>query len=98
MFNSGWTGPQSAFFDDFSLTLATVDGDEDGDGRVDGNDILIIQRGLGTTHDANDITAWKNNFGFGGATAAIGAVPEPGTFASAVIALALAAGAFRRTR
>jgi hypothetical protein len=42
--------PQSAFFDDLSLTLAggsTEDADFDNDGDVDGQDFLIWQRGVG---------------------------------------------------
>lgn len=48
--NSG-ANPQSAFFDDLSLTLAaapTNDADFNNDGIVDGRDFLIWQRGFGT--------------------------------------------------
>ncbi len=46
--NSG-ANPQSAFFDDLSLTLAaspTNDADFNNDGIVDGEDFLIWQRGF----------------------------------------------------
>jgi hypothetical protein len=45
--------------------------DKDVDGDVDGNDFLLIQRGLGTTYTAADITDWKTNFGSAG-----GGAPE----------------------
>jgi hypothetical protein len=59
-------------------------GDFDGDGDVDGNDFLVLQRGEGTGNIGADLTAWKANFGSGGA---IAAVPEPGS-----LLLALTAG------
>lgn len=56
--NSG-ANPQSAFFDDLSLTLAaspTNDADFNNDGVVDGADFLVWQRGFGTNSGAtNDI-------------------------------------------
>jgi len=55
--------------------------DYDGDNDVDGNDFLIWQRGLGTTHDADDLATWRTEFGQTAAAAAIGAVPEPGSLA-----------------
>lgn len=64
----------------------TADVDQDDD--VDGNDYLIIQRGIGGAYDADDIAAFKEQFGQGGSTAAaVGAVPEPSSLAM------LAAGA-----
>ena len=54
--------------------------------RVDGNDFLVWQRGLGTTHSAATLATWKANFG-APAVAAVGAVPEPSS-----IVLMLAAG------
>lgn len=82
---------QSAFFDDFSLQgpAPGVPGDWDNDLDVDGNDFLIIQRGLGTTTTAADIATWKANFGTHPVVGATGAVPEPASFAGAAI-LALA--------
>jgi len=61
-------------------------GDFDGDSDVDGNDFLVWQRGLGTTHSAATLATWKANFG-ATATAAAAAVPEPTS-----IALLLAVG------
>jgi hypothetical protein len=86
--------PQSAFFDDFSLTLAGSPGDQDGNGIVDGNDFLLIQRGLGSTTTPATLQEWKDNFGAGAAGAVAGTVPEPATLivaASAALAGALAA-------
>lgn len=52
-------------------------GDLDLDTDVDGADLLLFQRGLGTTYDAGDLADIRANFGAGGAVAAVGAVPEP---------------------
>ncbi|MBA3481404.1 MAG: hypothetical protein H0T51_06275 [Pirellulales bacterium] len=54
--------------------------DFDTDGDVDGNDFLVLQRGLGTTHDVDDLTAFQNEFGLlapPAAAVAVGAIPEP---------------------
>ena len=37
--------------------------DLDDDGDVDGNDFLLVQRGLGDPHDADDIAAFQEQFG-----------------------------------
>jgi hypothetical protein len=59
--------------------------DKDGDGDVDGNDFLLIQRGLGGAYDAGDIADFQAQFGPGGG--GVSAVPEPSSLT------ALAAGA-----
>jgi hypothetical protein len=59
--------------------------DIDGDGDVDGSDLLLIQHGVGGTYDAEDIAAFQAQFGQGGG--GVSAVPEPSSLA------ALAAGA-----
>ena len=64
---------------------ADVDLDDDGD--IDGNDLLLIQRGLGTTTTGADITAWQTAFGTP-AVPAVGAVPEPSTWALAAMVFA----------
>jgi hypothetical protein len=72
-------------------------GDVDLDGDVDGRDFLAIQRGFGTQYDASDISDFQTNFGMTSpATAAVGAVPEPGAQALVVIAAAGVAAARRR--
>jgi hypothetical protein len=70
--------------------------DKDGDGDVDGNDFLLIQRDLGGAYDASDIAEFRAQFGQGGGSG-VSAVPEPSSLT------ALAAGAagvawFRRRR
>ena len=68
-------------------------GDFDGNGDIDGGDVLTWQRGLGTTYDAADLDDWVTNFG--SATPVGAAVPEPATGLLAVAA-ALAAACGRR--
>jgi hypothetical protein len=104
MILSGASGPQSAFFDEFSLE-GPAPGDPadfDADGDVDGRDFLTWQRGhgipSGATKDQGDadgngaVNGLDYNAwkaGFGAtATPVAGAVPEPTTAAGAV-ALAL---------
>jgi hypothetical protein len=80
--------------------MPTEDADFDGDGDVDGEDFLIWQRGLGTGDNADgdangdnmvdgaDLTIWRDQFGPGTpATAAVAAIPEPGTLALAAAAI-----------
>jgi len=78
---------------------AGLEGDFDADNDVDGNDFLVWQRGLGTTHDADDLADWRANFGMSTArTTAAGttaAVPEPATWTALILA-GLAAAASRR--
>lgn len=54
-----------------------VPGDEDGDGDVDGQDFLVIQRGIGTTHTSQDLADWQANYGTSSVQSAVTAVPEP---------------------
>ena len=79
MFNSGASGPQSAFFDDFSLiqTIAGVPGDYNANGVVDGGDYVVFRDHVGTTFQLQnevagttpgtvtqeDYTAWRARFG-----------------------------------
>jgi hypothetical protein len=89
------TGGQSAFFDDFSLMASSAaPGDYDGNGIVDGNDFLVIQRGFGSLYSSTDFDAWKANFGNG---AAVGAVPEPASAGLVLLGVA-AVGGVRRSR
>jgi hypothetical protein len=78
------------------------DADFDGDGDVDGQDLLIWQRGVGPSGDladgdANgdnvvnglDLDIWENQFGTVGGTAATAAIPEPTTWAMAGLAMVI---------
>lgn len=76
------TGPQADF---------------DMDGDVDGNDFLLIQRGLGSTTDADDVAAFREEFGQTSAIGAVGAVPEP-TSLALLAAGAAGLAAYRRRR
>jgi hypothetical protein len=66
-----------------------ADVDLDNDNDVDGNDFLLIQRGLGTTTNAAMIAEWKTKFGGPPATGAAAGVPEPSAALLAVCGLAL---------
>jgi len=89
------TPGQSSFSGLAFVGFRTLPGDVDDDGDVDGNDFLLIQRGLGTTHDAGDLADWRANFGDTGAAAAAGAVPEPATIGLALLAIGAAMAARR---
>lgn len=83
--------------------------DFDGDGDVDGQDLLTWQRGVGTTGtgspstgdanedfdvDGDDLAIWSSQFGGAGSLGAVSAVPEPAAFAMA--AWLVAAAVYRR--
>jgi hypothetical protein len=87
---------------------AVENADFNADGKIDGNDFLAWQRNVGTgttlaqgdadgngAVNAADLAIWRTQFGNTGASAAIGAVPEPAGLCLAGMALA-ALGAFRR--
>ncbi|QDT73155.1 hypothetical protein [Lacipirellula limnantheis] len=84
---------------DYALTALTLEGaltalpgDFDADGRVDGADFLVWQRGespAGAT--ASDLALWQANFGAAAPLAAVAAaVPEPAT----LFQITIAAGVF----
>lgn len=72
-------------------------GDFDNNGRVDGNDFLVWQRGFGTTYNASHLATWKANFGSGAAEIAAGAIPEPTSLGLLFVA-GVALAASRRKR
>jgi hypothetical protein len=84
---------QTAFFDDFILeaSVASLPGDFNSDGKVDGLDLLVWQRNT----SVGSLADWKSNYGTG-SLAAVAAVPEP--MSGALLAFALAAGCLVRGR
>lgn len=84
-------GAQSAFFDDFSLMLASASTDADGDGDVDGQDFLLLQR-----NDPSLISQWEIDYG-SGSLSATQSVPEPNTAILLMGLLALSAAKRRST-
>jgi hypothetical protein len=67
--------------------LATLEGDFNGDGRVNAADYTKWRDNLGGLYSASDYAKWKANFGAGSGSSALSAVPEPG----AAVMLLLAA-------
>ncbi len=75
-------------FTQVSAAAAGLAGDFDGDGDVDGADFLAWQRGFPGSFDADDLTDWQNSYGPGPSASAAQAVPEPGSLALLLIAVA----------
>jgi hypothetical protein len=73
-----------------------VAGDFNGDGKVDGKDLLAWQTGFGGTYNGADLAVWEGNFGTSGSAAAAGGVPEPTSLVGAFLATAAFVGARRR--
>ncbi|QDT75094.1 lectin-like protein [Lacipirellula limnantheis] len=75
----------------------TVGGDFNLDGKVDGADFLVWQRG-GSPNPLSpaDLATWKGSYG--SATPVVGAVPEPASIGLALAAAGLVAGCARRRR
>jgi hypothetical protein len=105
-------GDDGVILKDFSVSVGPVVGlfDVDGDGVVDGKELLVWQRGLGINSGATlqqgdadgdhavkkaDLAVWKSQYGTGYAVPAIGSVPEPAS-ASLVVAAAFALAMSRR--
>ena len=79
-------GQQSAFLDDFSLTLCGP-GDFNCDGFVDGDDFLAWQRGESPSPlSAIDLADWEANYGMSPLSAAVRAVPEPASLVTVIAA------------
>ncbi len=92
----GGTGDLFKFGDGLFPGLATIPGDFDSDGDVDGADFLVWQRGFGDGYDVSDLAVWKSNFGAPGAlstaSGATAAVPEPTSFWLLLTATAMLVG------
>jgi hypothetical protein len=74
-------------------TLPAANGDFDGDADVDGNDLLVWQRGESPRpNTAADLAEWRSNFGRVGASETTTAVPEPAIGMLAACAVIGAAG------
>ncbi|HEX6961322.1 MAG TPA: hypothetical protein VF175_05600 [Lacipirellula sp.] len=102
------TGEREFFFNNLSITAPTDSGDYDADGDVDGRDLLIWQRTLGSTTnlgadgsrngtvDAADLQVWKETLASPGAGAVAAAIPEPSFFALSAAAFAVSLRRARR--
>lgn len=90
----GFTPPTQSTIPDSPVGLL---GDFDGDGKVDGADFLVWQRGFGSEYDDDDLAAWKSNFGLPAESfVAVAAVPEPA--AGTALALGITALLVRSRR
>lgn len=72
--------------------VANLPGDFNLDDVVDGQDLLVLQQGLGTTYRPSDFSLWRTNFGRTSAVGASVPTPEP----AAEIALVVASAALVR--
>ena len=109
MYNTG-VNPQSAFFDDFSLTsnaAAGVPGDYNGNGVVDMADYVLWRNGgplqnevntVGTV-DASDYTAWRARFGnTSGSGSGLGSAKVPEPTSMCFVLMAVVGGLVARRR
>jgi len=78
----------SPMYDNLSIMVAgpSLPADLDTDDDVDGADLLLIQRGLGSTTNAATLDAWRSSFGTHPISPAVGAVPEPTGWALGLLA------------
>lgn len=88
-FQYNLAGGGTAFGDVIYVTGTDVDAD--GDGNIDGNDLVLLQR-----TNAALIGQWNAEFGMTAAQAAAGAVPEPGTCLLLCLGAAIWTGPRRR--
>jgi hypothetical protein len=76
--------------------FASIAGDFDLNGRVDGYDFLLWQRGFGSIYDGDDLIAWEANYGTGAPLSAdSNAVPEPNSLVLLSLGGLLALWGFR---
>jgi T5SS/PEP-CTERM-associated repeat protein len=88
----GWNVDYTATGVQLSVITATQQpGDFNNDGRVDGRDLLLWQRGGSPNPGStSDLAEWKSNYGDSGLTAASTAVPEPSSLVLVVLTSVLA--------
>ncbi|HMP07672.1 MAG TPA: hypothetical protein PJ982_15080, partial [Lacipirellulaceae bacterium] len=98
-------GPAAALFSGVSvvgnelvlLSAAGIPGDFNNDGRVDGADFLVWQRGQSpTSMSPADLMTWRTNFGAPGVAASAGGVPEPGAAIQLVLLASMLVPIMRR--
>ncbi len=81
------------------LVSTNTPGDFNRDGAVNGDDVLVLQRGLGTRYTQSDYTSWRTNFGGPSiSVASTAVVPEPGGWTLMAVVGLLGQGLFRRRR
>jgi hypothetical protein len=84
-------------YDEMALLLkVTLPGDFDGDFAVDAADLAVWTAGHGTTYAGADFLLWQRHLGM--SVSPVAGVPEPGTWALAVIAAAGVGGSRRKRR
>jgi hypothetical protein len=72
----------------WTQTSLNVEGDFNGDGKVDDADLQSWKDGFGPTYDGEDFLAWQRNYGFG-VPATPASVPEPSALILGVLGLPL---------
>ena len=90
--------PVLGVWDDLTSSTIVPDpvSDINGDGDVDGDDLLLIQQGQGPTTIAQDIANWQSEYPIPMPIGAISAVPEPGSLGLACGLLLILGGCSRR--
>ena len=94
IFDSEQAGGIFAPFLEVAITPSEgLNGDFDGDGRVDGHDFLLWQRDF----SVGSLAEWQAHFGETQVSATASAVPEPGAIVLAISACALMAAGRRKS-
>jgi glucose/arabinose dehydrogenase len=88
------SGASAARPGDVSYRTINLQGDFNGDGRVDAADYVVWRKGLGTIFTLTDYDLWRSNFGRivgtpGGGASGRSAVPEPAAATLLVVSMLL---------
>ncbi len=88
------SGASTARLGDVSYRAINLQGDFNGDGRVDAADYVVWRKGLGTIFTLTDYDLWKTNFGkvvgtASGDASGSSAVPEPAAATLFVVSMLL---------